>query len=416
MHTKLLSMLVLVLLIGCTPAVSVQSSPSSPTSIPSTTPVVIPTDAPTPIGTITVTLPPIPTTVAATQAPTTARTEVHKTLADMIAYVGLDGNLWLVAPAGGEIRQVTTDAANPAPDSKAKSVQYCCSKWSSDGQLLAFEKAVGTPVDSGYTIENSLWVYDLQSGQSKAAIQNHGVSGFAWKPFTHLIAYSWPVAPEYLSTRGTTDPKFAQGIWAVNVDTGLDQELVGPSRGFSLVGPVWSADGQYLGFDEVMYMEGRGNFAYYDFEALSYHAFEKPIGQYTFLTNLKRIAFDNLTYAPTGEEKIWSVDMDGKDEKLIYSPDKPGYAYGPQVSPKGDLIAFLYARTDTTATKVMVLPASGGEARLLLEVEQVNYLGWSPDGSALLVSVGPYDKSDIEVIQVSDVSSKLIAKGQQPAW
>ena len=91
-----------------------------------------------------------------------------------------------------------------------------------------------------------------------------------WKPQTHIIAYGEMTDPNYFTGRGKVDASLAKGILGLDVDSGETLELVKP-QGFSLVNPKWSADGRFLSFDEVYLMEGRGNFAYYDFEKGEYH-------------------------------------------------------------------------------------------------------------------------------------------------
>ena len=65
------------------------------------------------------------------------------------------------------------------------------------------------------------------------------------------------------------------------MDSGESSELVKAERGVALYTPIWSPDGRYLGFDELVYMEGRGPFAYYDFEGGQYVAWRTPLARMT---------------------------------------------------------------------------------------------------------------------------------------
>ncbi|MDD5369041.1 MAG: hypothetical protein PHQ40_08150, partial [Anaerolineaceae bacterium] len=237
-----------------------------------------------------------------------------------------------------------------------------------------------------------------------------------WKPYSPLITYSLATPPEYFTNRAVHDPKFAKGIWSINVENGLMEELVPPSRGFSLVDPHWSQDGRLLGFAEVIAMEGSGNFAYYDLEAAQYHALEQSIGEYTWLPGIKRIAYDRLTYAPTGTEQIWTSDLNGKNEQLVSTQVKPGYAFGPLASPKGDMLAYWVSNADATTLALTVQPVLGGDARKLKEFDQVNHTAWSPSGEALVVSVGAYNQRQVIVVTINDGMTKSIAEGGEPAW
>jgi hypothetical protein len=80
------------------------------------------------------------------------------------------------------------------------------------------------------------------------------------------LAYIPELEGEYFTTRGDKpDSTYAKGIIGFEVDSGETVELVKPERGYALYGPVWSPDGRFLSFNELLYMEGRGPFAYYDF-------------------------------------------------------------------------------------------------------------------------------------------------------
>ena len=340
--------------------------------------------------------------------------------AGSIAYSGADGNVWLVNPSSGEMKQLTQDAAPSINPNTTAPVDYCCMEWSSDGRLLAFYRQAGTPVEQGMQFAYSLWVYDAASGETRLLLDQQSITGFAWKPLTHLIAYGLPVEPNYFVSRGGVAAELARGIAAVDADSGAVLELVKPERGFTLVNPNWSPDGRFVSFEEVLYMEGRGSFAYYDLEEQKYTSWEKPIGGYDWSPDSAAVVYDTLTYAPSGTERIFRSSREGADEQPL-SPDfEPGYAFSPVYAPQGDWVAYLAELGDPSNSqyKLFVQSSQDGEPRELGTFEQPGYLGWSPDGQSLVLGVGPFgsDTRQIVIVSAADGSVKPLVKGSEPAW
>ena len=81
----------------------------------------------------------------------------------------------------------------------------------------------------------------------------------------------WARTPITSLPAAKSDAALATGISAIDLDTGETSLLVEPENGYTLILPTWSPDGRFISFDELIYMEGRGPFAYYDFEAAGVH-------------------------------------------------------------------------------------------------------------------------------------------------
>ena len=99
----------------------------------SPTPVII-TEMPVEVVTEVPTAEPVPT-----EAPS-----VH-----WIAFLGSDGNIWLVNPETTQQQQLTSDAQTYS-DASAVVVSYNTPAWSSDGRYLAFDRELGTRIPEGY--------------------------------------------------------------------------------------------------------------------------------------------------------------------------------------------------------------------------------------------------------------------------
>jgi len=193
-----------------------------------------------------------------------------------LTYLGPDSNMWVLEAGSERPRQVTFDANLIGGDSLA--VEYGNPRLSSDGTLLAYSRQVGTPVASGYDFTTGLWVTNLTTDEQRQ-IMDGRTTGLAWKPGTHLLAYGTAVDGNYFITRGQPDAALANGINAIDLDSGETLELVAPERGYTLNGPLWSPDGRFLAYEEVFNMEGSGLFAYYDLEGQEYVAWDEPVGR-----------------------------------------------------------------------------------------------------------------------------------------
>jgi Tol biopolymer transport system component len=334
-----------------------------------------------------------------------------------IAYIGSDGNLWVIEN-GGEPRQVTQDGTPLVYSEMPVTgiVSYNIPKVSTDGRFVAARRDSGTPVEWGMQYEIVLWVVDLSNGESRLVYEKTP-AGFDWKPGTHLIAYGLGVEQEYFTTRGgQPDPDLATGIVGFDMDSGETSELVQPERGLALFTPTWSPDGRYLGFDELVYMEGRGPFAYYDFESGQYVPWEDPLGTYDFSPDGSQIAYDRMTYTASGEERIFTQPISGGEETQ-FSPEIAGaYAYLPVYSPQGERIAYLAALggPDDHNQHLYVQDLAGGEPIDLGLYESVWSLSWTPDGERLVFHAGPYGAQQVLMVSAADGTVTILADGNSP--
>ncbi len=333
-----------------------------------------------------------------------------------IAYVGLDGNLWLADAAGGPPRQLTSDAA--APGNGGAVVSYDFPRISSDGRYIAARRDAGVTVPEGVKYQFGLWVYDTETGESRSVYDNPDLppAGFDWKPGTHLLAYGIGTDPNYFVTRGKPNADLATGIFAVDLDSGATDLLVAPTNGYTLILPTWSPDGRYLSFDEVIYMEGRGPFAYYDFETQEYISWDEPIGVYDWSPDGSQLAYDYLTYTATGAERIYTRPLVGGSEVQVSPEPAQGYAFLPVYSPDGTQLAYLLnpGGPDSQVNTLVVQDLASGEVRELGTYESVWNLDWSSDGRALVFSAGPHQAQWIYTYDLVNSIASQLAQGSQP--
>ncbi|HVN55687.1 MAG TPA: hypothetical protein VMT46_15240 [Anaerolineaceae bacterium] len=409
----LISIVCLMLLAACAPAVQTAAPQEHavPTQLPAGPTALPPTLEPTAI-------PPTPTVETLPTAGPTQSTPDAAAPTTLLAIINAEGNVALISPSGSAGKTLSADATPRLnADPKKPNVTFCCASWSSDGRLLAYQRYQTQQKGTEVTNIFELWVYDVSSGQSRVVLQNEQTAGYAWQPGTHRIAYGQMVDPNYFTARGQNDPARARGILSLDVDTGEKAELVKPERGLSIVSPVWSPDGRYLSFDEVLYMEGRGQFACYDFQGKKYTSWEKVIGGYAWAPDSQHIVYDHLAYNPSGDERIWISDLQGQNEQSLSPRDGP-LAYGPVFSPKGDFLAY-HAQPGGPASgdyDLMVVPAGGGEAKSLGSFPELGSIAWAPDGKQLAISYGPYENSQLKLVSLADGSTGDLGPGSFPVW
>lgn len=335
-----------------------------------------------------------------------------------LAYVGLDGNIQMIDTISGDLIAVTNDGRSmmdsPQPD---QFIQYSNPAWSSNGDFLAFKKTINTKLSDRMFSQVSLVIYEINSGETSELINDPDLSGFAWKPDSHLIAYTLRTDPAYFTARGAVDAALAKGVMAIDIKTLEINELVKP-QGYSLILPQWSPDGLYISFNEILYMEGRGNFAYYDFEDQEYSSWERPIGNYDWSQNSEMIIYDDLTYIASGEERIYLNDIYGEDEVLFNETDDDYYASNPIFSPDGEYVLFKETEIylDGNLSQLIVKEIDGDDMEYILEDADIYDILWSPDSEYALVVLGPYDNPTLLEVDIYDYSTRVLGTGWSPAW
>jgi Tol biopolymer transport system component len=336
-----------------------------------------------------------------------------------IAFLDPNNDISMVNPVTGEIKQITQIGSSVIRTGEgAQTIQFGQPAWSSDGELLAFKQELLTQLTDRLDTVTNLWVYEPASQTSWMVLENVTLSGFAWRPGTHAISYTIHTDPAYFTGRGVVDASLAHGIMLVDVESGEISELVAP-QGFSLVQPKWSPDGRLVSFDEVNLMEGRGNFAWYDFDKSNYNSWEKAIGNYDW-SPAGNLAYDNLTYIPAGNERIMLNDLMNTAEELFSSTIKEGsFAFSPRFSPSGAQLAYIIGNgsiDEVFGYQLMLQAIDGSEPEVLLEGEQIETFAWSGDGSFLAASLGFYGSADIVVIDVQNGTISEVAQGWNPVW
>ncbi len=408
-----LLILTTVLLAGCglDPSVITSSTGEAPTpaveTIEAETPVVEP-ETPAPADT-------------RAPEPTSIPTDEPKTLNSMLAYVGSDGNLHLKDLLSGEVTAITEDAAQHAAGAEEE-VSYSSLAWSSDGLLLAYQRLNARPVAAGVEYHFSLWVYDPAAASHTEVLSDIQTAGFAWRPGTHVLTFANTVREGYFTERAAVDAALAAGIWGVDVDAaGAPFEMVPPAGGYTVVAPHWSTDGRIVAFDEIFGMEGTGYFAFYDMETAEYARREQQVGGYDLASDGSWLVFDNLTYIPSGMERIWRVSLDWTGAQRISPHYGEGYAFFPRLSPDDSQVAYLKGKgmpgePNGDLYELFVQPTvETTEPQFFGVVNAPMTLDWMPDGKSLILTVNAATEVTIITIRLEDAFATKLADGSYPA-
>jgi Tol biopolymer transport system component len=304
------------------------------------------------------------------------------------------------------------------PDGRENGVVFSNPRWSSDGQLLAFTRQDQTLLPDRMAYETSLWVYSLADDQARSVLAEVDFFLYNWQPGKHVLAFTRGTDLNYFTGRGQVDSRLAHGVTALYVDSGGMQPLVHPGRGFHLANPQWTPDGNLVCFEEVKLMEGRGDFACYDFKTSQYLAWDRPIGAVSFAPNSQQMAYDYLNYAPSGDERIYLNDLQGSNEIAFAPIVDNGFTAGPVYSPQGDQIAYTgeFLRGGTASSKVLVQGLQDSQPREIGLFETPMWLSWSPDGEQLLLAIGPYGSNQIILVNDATGAVQPVAQGISPVW
>jgi len=354
-----------------------------------------------------------------TAQPVTNETTTESTTSDWVAYVNSDTNIRLINVLTGAVEEITLDG-NPEMNMVVgeSRVQYSDPRWSSDGRYLAFVMERMTLLADRADFQDNIMVYDVDNGTLNLILENQLLAGFNWQPGTNILSYAVITDSGYFTGKGEVDASLAHGILGVDVESGEQTELVKP-QGYSLVLPRWSADGRFVMFNEIYLMEGSGQFAYYDLETQEYVTWEKPVGGYDLSPNSELISYDLLTYTPNGEEKIFINNLTGDNEVLFSAPlSENEYAFAPKFSPDGITLAYQIGSVglESGLSRLVVQPLERDEPQTVYEGELIGDVVWSPDGTSLLVSIGPYEKPQLVLVNLANGSTRILTNGWKQSW
>ncbi|HET6443198.1 MAG TPA: hypothetical protein VFI27_01340, partial [candidate division Zixibacteria bacterium] len=333
----------------------------------------------------------------------------------LIAYIGPDGNIWLISPDGSGNLRITEDALENS--AAVHFIQYSIRSWSPDGLFLAYGRYELFGIGQE---KEQLMIYDTVAGTVKEIIGggSNTFNDITWDTSGSAIIFGNGITGFELSCHPAEfdDPA---SLWSIDINTGELAEIVAPERGLPLSSPVMSPDGRYISFVEADQCEGVGLFAVYDTKNNSYIAWNERVGTYGWTLDGQHIIYDGIEYAGRGPGLTRS-NPEGTNHQELTSPEEQVSDQSPLVSPTGDRIAFSRGGLDEsgylTSIGLWVMNVDGSGPRMLSGLGITSY-SWSSDGQHMAVGMGESrDGATIFIFEVDIGESYKLGEGMWPAW
>ena len=276
-------------------------------------------------------------------------------------------SLWSISPDGGFPQRMVEDIGG-VPFQLARHPQ-----WSPTGEWVSY---LSDRAEPGGAPE--VWLWSPVDGRSIQLTRLGSRIGSAdWSPDGQSIAFSAALG-------GNLD------IWTVAVPSGEVRRLTTDSRPETV--PVWTPDSKQIVYvlvddrwvdHDVMVMQADGDEQrlvvrdedFFDYRTTNGHpGFAQP----QISSNGRSLLIRSWR---SGWINYWSVPLKGGPARAI-APEEWDQSHA-RWSPDGEHISFVSNRNGTHVLRVV--PASGGESRLLVEPDMgmVAAPEWSPDGRAI---------------------------------
>jgi Tol biopolymer transport system component len=394
----------------------------------------------------------------------------------LIAYLGLDGNLYTVGEQGENEIAITRDAkSNPSGDGMVR--LYTHPTWSFDGRKLAFvsleadkdeffSRVLVAELSTEDVEVNEIFLSDTESpfylywepkGERVSFLSSATDGDDLLLRFAYLNGensrvidtgqpYYWAWAPDgseiYIHEGGSISANPDARLTLLSVDDNQAQLI--PWSPASFRAPAWSPDGENL--LAAIQEEDRNTFALldkngklleklYDFEATLAFTWS-PDGKYiAFLpTTLEsRGILGQLLVIPTGSTEIAHKTQESNVIAYFWSPDSNKIVYFIIQEPEINDSEISTESQETISLSLKVLDLVTGQARYLASLRPTSsFLSvlpfydqyhlsatiWSPDGTKVVyVSEGNDEDAGIWVVDVDGESQPLrVADGVYAFW
>jgi Tol biopolymer transport system component len=390
--------------------------------------------------------------------------------AGLIAYIGLDGNIYLTDQAGGNLTQVTTDAQLPDDQSGAyRFYQY--PTWSPDGNQLAMvgvsgegdEAPISEMLIKTLDSEDIKQIYTSESWQpfylywspnnesvsflatdatgQSIILQTASITGGEARILDVGAPYYWSWAPDgktMIVHTGSTANSTPEHLAFLQVSSGVVEDAL-DSTPASFQAPAWSPDGTQILYSRLNDQDGKEIVI-----ADSTGAFEKVLAEFTINTSFAWSPDSQLVAYIEGDRdtsggslgKVHVIDLEKsedffQDEEVFaffWSPDSRKLAYF-----KPRLVAGESSSEQVLLLELHMLDTVSGETKQLFTFQPTNQFSsilpyfdqyhqsatiWSPDSNNLVLSfIDPEGNPGIAVVAASgQLEPRILTGGYLAYW
>ena len=319
----------------------------------------------------------------------TGYSQTQPTWAGQIAYVGADGNLWILRADNPQPFQLTDDASEQR--------SYTSPVFSPKGDMLAYcqDENAGAGPHQIYLMRSGSWQPILIA--EDVYCSGWPMGSFGWSPDGNQIAFARTF--EYTPQANGNQWSKYHGIWVADVNTGSVGELVAPPGNNPLILPQWSPDGKWMRMYESVYQEGlgvmrtwdQGTGALYNWLDIGSDIFP---GFSDWSPDSSRLVFDEVSYIGYPGAGLFTATPGGADLKTIYDNAGNG-AVHPRWSPNGDKLAYILRVYGDNEQSILATSAPDGSDVIWVfsSPAALELLDWSPDSQQLLFTSTEYSES-----------------------
>lgn len=315
----------------------------------------------------------------------------------VIAYVELDGNIYLMIGEDRTRIKITDDAGL---------IHYENPQFSPDGTRLAFLK---TDMEKG---EDRLDLFAMDLSTKSQVRLAEDVGSFDWSPDGKRIAfgYSFEVSCQDPSRSD------AKGIWEIELATGETTEIIPANENAPKEMPVYSPDGQWIKYRDYICFSGSG----YRTSIFNYSTgeiFMVGLIDGEWFTDQNFLLYSDDTQWGGGISGIYATSPDLEKNFTLYQ-DESLTAYQPIWSPHYDRIAVKLMTPqkydedfdESTAVREIALISKEGKKETILYSGLNSGLPvmWSPSGKQLLFTTWESGATRVDKWHLYDIPSNQV--------